>query len=496
MQFDRDAICAYSVTKMSHSDNDGGRHHVRRARSDYSVPWRRWIASPRDIPRWLFLGTLIFAPWAYGGTDSTSISIINLSLGVVIGLWILGLVVARKRPAIPMVLLIVATAILGLGWLMALNPSAIYDTEFEIFAPMRKSLAFAPSSVDGAVSVAWMVRASALTGSVLFVADLSLRRLWVRRIWITVGLAGGSIALLGLLQRATGAVLPFWEYRTSESSTFFATYYYHANAGAFLNLVLAPTMGLALRAFSKPGRQAIQRAIWFTATLLILIAIVVNTSRVAQLLGLLALVALSFGPARRSLYGAVKEHPGAVAVIFVIALALLFGAGQANIAGTPLQRWSRAIEQIPKDSRWEAYDVAVRVLPDAGGLGFGPGTFESIFPDYEQLYGVAEPGHWEFLHQDYLQIVLEWGWAGAPGWAVIFLGGIGVGWLSLTRLRRIEPASPLCRVLPLVLIALATVAVHSLVDFPLQIASLQLYAATYLGICWGSQRANRQLAHK
>jgi hypothetical protein len=98
-------------------------------------------------------------------------------------------------------------------------------------------------------------------------------------------------------------------------------------------------------------------------------------------------------------------------------------------------------------------------------------------------------GDWLFLHNDYLQTLMEWGWIGGLLWAGILFGGMIVAAQSLRdkpRASRWFPRQLL--LLPLAIVALGGVALHALVDFPLQISSIQLYTATYLGICWGAGR--------
>ena len=127
------------------------------------------------------------------------------------------------------------------------------------------------------------------------------------RTWMTIAIAGGSIAFLGLLQKASGAHMIFWGMSgtTPEDYPFFATYYYHANAGAFLNLALPPAVGLAVRAFGRPD-QHISRSLWLTAALLTVVAVLANTSRMAQLLGIIMAFVLVMGPVRQAIRGISK----------------------------------------------------------------------------------------------------------------------------------------------------------------------------------------------
>jgi hypothetical protein len=371
---------------------------------------------------------------------------------------------------------------------MALNAKSIYDSEFSVFVQLRNFAPFLTGSVDYAISTAWMVRGTLLLGTMLFVSDLSQSSRWLLRLWYVIALAGGSIALLGLLQKATGARMILWQPPPPENvrvTTFFSTYFYHGNAGAFLNLVWPLTAGLVIRAFAS-GFQPWLRAIWTSVFVVSVAAVMANTSRMAQLVALLLLAAicLHFRPI---LLGKLSGTGKSVAFAGGLAIVLaLIAFAQVSHLEQPLNRWESAGEHIPNDARWRASRVAIGALPDAGFFGFGPGTFRVVFPTYNMTPRNHVPGQWRFLHEDYLQTVLEWGWVGSGFWALLFFGAIVVGIRSYKRHAR-EEWTPRRRVLqPVVLLALMGVALHAVVDFPVQIESIQLYVASYLGICWGS----------
>jgi hypothetical protein len=442
----------------------------------------------RTLAAWIFFGALFYAPWAYGGTTVESINTINCLLAAVLALWIVDLALSRRWPLFPRLLvgLVVALSVIG-GWMM-LNAAAIFDSEFGVFARLRQPAPGLPGSVDYALSAAWLVRGALLLGVMLFIVDLSQDKRWLLRLWGAIAIAGGSVALLGLLQKATGAGTIFWQPALPEAqSTFFASYYYHGNAGAYLNLVLPLSIGMAVRSFVTRANAG-ARALWLTISVLNLVAVFANTARIAQAIALVVLlgVCLQVGPRLVKRFSRGEKNialAGAAAILFT-----LFAVARVSHLEQPLGRWERLSEYFSTDARWLSAAVAMKSLPRVGLFGFGPGTFRAVFPSFNLASPAPAPGDWRFLHQDYLQTLIEWGWIGSALWAVLFFAGLAV---AVRRLNSAEAATWLPRrrlILPLVLTALGGVAVYALVDFPLQIASIQLYVATYIGICWGSAR--------
>jgi hypothetical protein len=434
----------------------------------------------------LFLGTLVAAPWLYGATTSWTIELVNGMLGVTLFLWFASLLVERRWPLVPRALGVIAGLILLQGWWMVANAHSIYDSRFRLFIPLHSMLPGAAGSADYVLSLAWMLRATALVGVTLFAAELAQRPVWLLRLWYAIAVAGGSIALLGLIQKGTGAGMIFWQppiESEHEIYPFFASYYYHANAGAFLNLALPPAGGLAVWVLAR-NSSPVTRAIWITTVVLIGVAIASNTSRMAQAMGaiiILMMVCAVFRPAIRLL---ARSEKRTLVLGFLVVGITIFAVAQAVRLDQPLRRWHEFSGDLPGNARWIANRVALTGIGEAGLLGFGPGNFQAVFPHYQQASGGKPNGTWRFLHDDYLQTILEWGWFGSAMIAALFFGGIGIG---IRNYLRAEGWSNRQRIfLSCVLLALIGVALHAAVDFPLQILSIELFVATYLGICWGS----------
>lgn len=440
--------------------------------------------SLRGLSRWVFLGTLVVAPWLYGGTTAWSIELINWLLGVALALWIASLLIDRRLPLVPRSLAVIIALLLLQGWWMVANAHAIYDDDFRLFASINSLWSSGAGSAEYVQSFAWMLRATVLLGAVCLVAELAQRPVWLLRLWFTLAIAGGSIALFGLIQKGTGARMIFWmSAEPWEANTFFATYYYHANAGAFLNLVLPVVAGLTCWVMARETHR-ISRAFLVTAAMIVTLAVLSNTSRMAQVVGGLLVIGLLATVVRPLLRKALHLEKRTLVVMVVIAGIAILAVGQAAHLNEPLGRWRQFTKQLPVDERWTANHVALGAVGDAGLFGFGPGTFRAIFPHYQAASPEDVHGTWRFLHDDYLQTLLEWGWLGSAMIAALFFGGIGVALRNYFRGK--DWAARQRILLPCVMLALVGVALHALVDFPLQILSIQLLVATYLGVCWGS----------
>lgn len=195
-------------------------------------------------------------------------------------------------------------------------------------------------------------------------------------------------------------------------------------------------------------------------------------------LGALAM-SLSRGGASAGLVGAV-----------VLLLALRRGSGKINLAvltvpvalvvfatfflsGSVMERF----DNTENGARIAIYGATLTGIGDRAMLGHGAGAYPQVFRSYVPMeFGY---GDWEKAHNTYLENAFEFG---VPAAVVLFvvLGMIGWRLLRGVRSRAHHQSTP-----AFALACLSAAAVHSLVDFSLQIPAIAALFAAILGIGWG-----------
>ncbi len=435
---------------------------------------------PLSIARWLAISLICLAPWPYAFIPEDTHPWLTGLLFAISGLWAVGLTMRRQRPRVPAIVIICGALLLIQGWMLIANAQYFYDRQHFTFVPAHPwwSGRWVPGALDTVEAFPMMLRVSGLLTVLCVFTDMASKTIWRRRLLGFIVWSGLALTVYGLAQRLLNLPLLLWS-ESALQHNLFASFYYHGNAGAFVNVLVPLLIAYTTLAFCRPAAHA-SRAFWISSLMLVLAAEVAIASKAAMLVtGILLLGAgwVSFHYLLKN--GLIRTRKGwpQIAIIAVVALLgiSLFGFDRA------VQRWGQLPQTLTADNpRLAAWRACLRILPDAGPWGIGPGNFKITFPHYTKGLRTTA-GIWEHAHEDYLETCIEWGWWGIIVWAVLFGGAM----------RRAVKPSPLV-IVPAtddllktsVALALGGLLLHALVDFPFQIPAIQLYAAALLGILW------------
>jgi O-antigen ligase len=456
----------------------------------------------RTISGCLLILGLAYVPWHAGGTAPVAGGVL-LRIVMISGVfWLLSQSAARKPPAIPRACLVGVVVLLIQGWWMVINAHHRYDPMVGDVLPIRPPVGWLPGSVDASASRAAVINATSMLAIICIACDLGRDPRWRRRLWLAPFLIGASIALYGILDRLWAGRLELFDRPAREGSPF-STFNYHGIAGAFLNLCLPGAVGLMMLTLRR-GVSPLRRVVAGAILLSILCGVVLNVSRAAHAIAVLIFAAmLGWSLLRRSARGEEslwsRELRARVALVVLACAAIGATAAAAN-----WNRWALLPSQTtPKNPRLLMWRLCWQMLPQAGPVGCGPGTYKLMYPHgpgelLRELYPrwivqAHVPGRpvsiWGHVHNDYLQIAFEWGWLGAGVWVFLLFGGV------VAIARRRPASSPVFYenvMAASVVLAVAGVLIHALIDFPIQIPSVQAHLAVYVGLTW---RIGRRDAH-
>ena len=433
---------------------------------------------PLLAARWFLLANIVLAAWLYGCTRDWTREWVTWLLLANTVLFLVGVAAKQRLPRVPLVVMIAVIFLLLQGGLMAWNAQRQFLDGVGVFVDRIQPMPGWPGFWDVAMVMQSLWLAAGLLGAFCVACDMAGEREWRERFWVTVAGTGLSIVVLGLAQRLTGADDIFWGLETRRGPTFFAVYRYHANAGAFINLVLPLQVALAVRAFQREGAEA-GRVFWTLAAMVTAAAGFVNVSKAANAicLFLMAAMAIWFATSRLRALGVRNWLIALVSMLAVAGVAASFGLEKT------FARWSAGTSDrgsVSSGGRIEAYRIIIGgALPEAGWCGFGPGTFEKVFDIHRSALESPLAGRWDKAHSDALQTPMEYGWAGALAWLVLLAGGLAKSILAMRGRSDSALLASGCA------FALAGVMLHAIVDFPLQIASLQLFTILLAGLSWG-----------
>lgn len=373
----------------------------------------------------------------------------------------------------------VGLAFMGYVVVQGLNPSWIWKTDgVRRWLESADHISWLPTSIDAPYSdmnawrtlvigaTAWLVVCALWTGVT--------RRVTIQRLLAVAAINGALFAIVGILQKVTGATHILWgAVEANNTGNFFSTIIYKNHAGAYLNLVLMLCVAMLYWHFTRAERRMDRSSpapLYAFLAVILGLGVLLTQSRAATILLLVfTVVAFTGFIIRSTLYRGEGRSPWAIVVLCVI-FALFVGLGSYFLnAGQAFGRLGKLIQDGRADSsvftRTLARKATLEMAGDRPVTGWGAGSFRHYFPVYQRAYPEIRDVawnpelklRWSYAHNDYVQLLAEFGFIGAAFLLTLLAGGVR----HLVRHRVWERPH-----IMFVLFALAVTAAHAWVDFP------------------------------
>jgi len=450
---------------------------------------------------------VLFSPWAFGTTEHWSIWTMNITayaLGVLfLSKWMirwstgfrpwpsvadkneisprqhrLGLILKTCNLLTAICMLLLLVYILT----SAINARASFNLsthEYTYFEGINKSL---PHSYDakgtwflfwqylGLIILFWSVR-DWLSGARPTRSSISLNPR-LKQLLFLICLNGGALALECILQRIyygdyQGKLLFLVEPGLNSSNIAqFGPFAYRSNAASYFNLIWPLGLGL----FALLGRENLDygkrrigngpELLLIPCTILAASGPIISSARGGALVmvGLLILVTVSL------MFFKIRSRflRLSVSITLIVAMATAYYLGWEKLEPRLIDIYSNTMS-----GRTAIYEVTYKMIDEYGLFGSGPGTFEAI-AQFELGGRFTKWASW--VHNDYLEFYLTFG---KPGVAIFIalivtlaLQFAVVFWESPTRSLKWFG-----------LISVVGVAIHAILDFPIQIYSILILLA-------------------
>ncbi len=444
----------------------------------------------------VFLALLVWAPFPLGSNRAWAWTLLEAGLFLAAALWTIGWMQRRHgslalvRAAWPAFALLGAWLVylallwtpLPAGLVRALSPQAA--AVHALAAPYAET-SWITLSIDPNASFVFWLKSCAWAIAFFLTLALAHTRPRAQLIAIVLVLSGLAQAVYGGLMHLTGTNLEIFGTQIPHAAHASGGFVNRNHLAGFLEITLALGIGLMVGSLRETGRRTWRQFFRDMAALLLspraplrlvlvamVIALVMTRSRMGNTAFFSSLL-IAGGVAL-----ALSRHATRSTVILIASLIAI----DIFIVGSwfGVEKTMQRIEQTTTRDVSEREDptvYAVEIARDYPLFGAGPGTFHTAFTRYR---GPDIQGFFDHAHNDYTQFLVE---TGAIGTAII--GALPLMALVLAVMALSRRRDPLARGFAFaVVMGVSAIAIHSTVDFNLQIPANAFAFMVLLAYAW------------